>query len=303
MRIHKRAARKYKEDGGQALLSSALQYLGRAIEPNTQLRKKRGIVKSYSESPFYLNIGGGQFVRKHWRVLDFYSDWYDYDEQFIDYNVDLEDLSQWPIEDDTVDLIYTAHTLEHLSDAAVRHTLREAARILKPNGAIRISVPDIDLAIRHYERENVEWFTEFRPNSPPDSLYATRHEQNEYVMEEYLLSVFATHLTNARKSGTTDDHCADFELVQSDYQSLSKHAFLQKYSDQIKDKWQDENPGLHRNWFDFQRLKGLLTDVGFKDVRSECSQQSDYTEFCYDEFGKRPYLSLHVEANRNEDDI
>lgn len=241
-----------------------LQYLGRSIESDSLLQQKRSIIESYSDTRFYLNVGGGQFVRKHWRVLDFYSDWYDYNEQFIDYNVNLEDLSQWPIDDDTVDLVYTAHTLEHLSDAAVRHTLQESARVLKSNGAIRISVPDVELAIHHYERENVEWFTKLRPNSSPDELYSTRHGQEQYMMEEYLLSVFATRLTNARESGITDNHCADFEQVESDYASLSKHAFLQKYSDQIRDEWQMENPGLHRNWFDYQRLEELLSEAGFE---------------------------------------
>jgi predicted SAM-dependent methyltransferase len=297
MGLYDQAIRKYKENGAQALLGSSLQYLGRSIETDSLLQQKQSIIESYADSPFYLNVGGGQFIREHWRVLDFYSDWYDYEEEFIDYNVNLEDLSQWPIENDTVDLIYTAHTLEHLSDAAVRHTLRECARVLQPEGTIRISVPDIDLALRHYERENAQWFTEFRPNSPPEKLYSTRHGQDEYVMEEYLLTVFATHLTNARRSGTTDDHCADFERVQSDYESLSKHAFFQKYSDRIKNKWQDENPGLHRNWFDYQRLLDLLSEAGFENIHKECSQQSNYVEFNNEEFGKRPYLSLHVEAS------
>jgi predicted SAM-dependent methyltransferase len=302
MGLYQRAINRYNQDGFQALIGSTLQYLGRSIGTGNDslLQQKRNVIESYSDTPFFLNVGGGKFVREDWRVLDFYSDWYDYEKEFIDYNVNLENLSQWPIDNNTADLVYTAHTLEHLSDAAVRHTLQESARVLKPDGVIRISVPDVDLAIRHYELENVEWFTEFRPNSPPNKLYSTRHGQEQCVMEEYLLSVFATHLTNARERGTTDDHCADFVQVDSDYNSLSRHAFLQKYTDQVHDEWQMENPGLHRNWFDYQRLEELLIESGFENIRQECSQQSDRIEFCHNDFDKRPYLSLHVEADCRE---
>lgn len=299
MRLGGRAGKKFHRDGARELLVGSLHFLGEYIERKSLLSKKHRIINSYTDSPFYLNIGGGQFVRNNWRVLDFYSDWYDYDEIFIDFDVNLEELIQWPIEDDTADLIFSAHTLEHLSNKAVQHTLREAARILKPGGAIRISVPDIELAICHYKQENIEWYTEFRPNASPDKLYTTRNGQVEYMMEEYLLSVFATHLTNARKSGTSDDHCADFKEVRSDFYSLSKQDFFEKYSNQILDEWQEENPGLHRNWFDYQRLESLLSEAGFTHIRKECSQQSKYTEFCYSDFGKRPFLSLHVEAEHH----
>ena len=154
-RLCKHAIRKYKEDGAHALLGSTLEYLARSMETDSLLHQKQSVIESYSDSPFYLNVGGGQFVRDHWRVLDFYSDWYDYEEEFIDYNLNLEDLSQWPIENDTVDLVYTSHTLEHLSDSAVGHVIDECARVLKPQRSIRISVPDIDLALRYYERKNV----------------------------------------------------------------------------------------------------------------------------------------------------
>jgi predicted SAM-dependent methyltransferase len=296
MRLYNRAIRKYNEEGFRSLLGTSVEFIGKQIQEGTLLEQKQEVIESYSDDHFYLNIGGGQFVRDNWRVLDFYSQWYDYDERFIDYNVDLEEGSQWPIEEQSVDLIFTGHTLEHLSDAAIKHTLQEAARILRSGGGIRISVPDIDIAIQHYENQNLEWYTEFRPNSPPRDLYSYRNDQKDFVLEEYLLSVFATHLTNARISGTTDQHCADLSQVRSDYNSMGKQAFFQKYSNRVRDEWQSENPGLHRNWFDYQRLVDLLSDAGFKNIRKKCSQQSVYTEFCRPEFGKRPYLSLNVEA-------
>lgn len=270
--------------------------LGDRLDRRRQTLRKRRIVDRYRDSPNYLNVGGGQFVRDDWRVLDYYSDWYDYGEVYIDFDVNLENLREWPIDDGSVDMVFTSHTLEHLSDDAVEHALDESARVLRPGGTIRISVPDVDIAVRHYELKNVSWFTELRPNNPPEELYTSRHGQEEYVMEEYLLSVFATHLTNARTSGTTDDHCTDFAEVREDWETMECHDFFGKYSQMVRDEWQRANPGLHRNWFDEDRLTSLLRSAGFEDIRVEPSEQSRHTEFCHTAFNKRPFLSINVEG-------
>ncbi len=278
-------------------LVDALRPVRTFLRKRKRVLQKKQIVRGYSDSPYYLNVGGGDFLRKHWRVLDYSSEWYHYDEIFIDLHCNLEKEESWPLDDNRVDLIFSGHTLEHLSDSAVRHTLAECKRVLKDDGGIRLSVPDIDEAIDHYTNRNLEWFTHFRPNAQPGALYSSRHGQEDYVLEEYLLSVFATHLTNARMRGTTDEHCVDFSAVREDWERLEPDAFLNRYSGRIRDSWQKQNPGLHRNWFHFRRVKRLLKQAGFENVRRKCSRQSRFVEFCHPEFGNRPYLSLHVEAD------
>lgn len=54
------------------------------------------------------------------------------------------------IPDDTADLIYMSHVLEHVSHRDVVSTLREMRRILKAGGVLRISVPDFDRIIDIY---------------------------------------------------------------------------------------------------------------------------------------------------------
>jgi predicted SAM-dependent methyltransferase len=53
-------------------------------------------------------------------------------------------------EDDTFDFIYSEHVLEHMFLDEAFDLLQECQRILKPNGVIRIVVPDPDL--RTYEK-------------------------------------------------------------------------------------------------------------------------------------------------------
>jgi len=58
------------------------------------------------------------------------------------------------IPDNAVDFIYMSHILEHISHRDTIDTLNELRRILKPNGTLRISVPDFDKMIHIYQSTN-----------------------------------------------------------------------------------------------------------------------------------------------------
>jgi predicted SAM-dependent methyltransferase len=52
---------------------------------------------------------------------------------------------------DSVDLIYTAHTLEHFVVRDVPRVLAEWRRVLKPGGTLRLSVPDFAAISQVYQ--------------------------------------------------------------------------------------------------------------------------------------------------------
>jgi predicted SAM-dependent methyltransferase len=75
--------------------------------------------------------------------------------EFIEFvrNNDIEyaDVSRHiPVPDKFVDLIYTCHMVEHLDRDDVRDFLGEVRRVLKPNGILRVVVPDISLLAAAY---------------------------------------------------------------------------------------------------------------------------------------------------------
>jgi SAM-dependent methyltransferase len=60
----------------------------------------------------------------------------------------VDDLSIFP--DGCVDLVYSAHCLEHFGYRHRRAVLEEWVRVLKPGGVLRIAVPDFAVIARSY---------------------------------------------------------------------------------------------------------------------------------------------------------
>jgi len=81
-----------------------------------------------------LHIGCGKKFLAGYRHLDVIS--YDH----VDYECDARQLNV--IGDNTVSEIYACHILEHVKRSEVLGVLKEWNRVLKPNGLLRIAVPD-----------------------------------------------------------------------------------------------------------------------------------------------------------------
>lgn len=89
---------------------------------------------------------GGQKHRNDmdgkWKILDC--------ARSADYVVNLN-TDNLPFKDNSVDNIYTSHTLEHLELSALPNVLKEMYRVLKPKiGTVRIIVPDCEKAVDWY---------------------------------------------------------------------------------------------------------------------------------------------------------
>jgi predicted SAM-dependent methyltransferase len=58
--------------------------------------------------------------------------------------------SRIPHPDGSVDVIYSSHMIEHLDRREARRFLRECRRALKPEGILRIAVPDLRISVSDY---------------------------------------------------------------------------------------------------------------------------------------------------------
>jgi SAM-dependent methyltransferase len=89
-----------------------------------------------------LNLGCGSRFHKDWINIDFASQSND----VLEHNL----LSGIPFESNHFDVLYHSHLLEHFSKADASHFISECYRVLKPNGIIRIAVPDLEKIVRTY---------------------------------------------------------------------------------------------------------------------------------------------------------
>ena len=72
-----------------------------------------------------INIGGGNYFRRHWKVLDFPSKWYSHFPGSIDIEFDLTNGKKFPVKDNSVTFFYSSHTLEHIPQEYCQHILNE----------------------------------------------------------------------------------------------------------------------------------------------------------------------------------
>lgn len=78
-----------------------------------------------------------------------------------------------PFADNSADVIYSSHMLEHLTPAGGRRFLAEAHRVLAPGGILRIAVPDLERLARTYiETGNADRFVAdtLLADTPPETL-------------------------------------------------------------------------------------------------------------------------------------
>jgi SAM-dependent methyltransferase len=89
-----------------------------------------------------LNLGCGSRVHPDWVNVDFHA---------VAPGVRPYDLRKGiPFPDATFDVVYHSHLLEHFSKQLAPFFLRECYRVLKPEGLLRIAVPDLEAIVRGY---------------------------------------------------------------------------------------------------------------------------------------------------------
>jgi len=116
------------------------------ISPLTKFKVAK--LKKYDS--LKLNIGCGKVKFPGWVNIDI--------EPGADLVIDVR--KRLPFNDNTVDLIYNEHFLEHITFEEGEKALREFRRCLKKKGVLRIALPDLDSIIQQYDKEfkNEDWF-------------------------------------------------------------------------------------------------------------------------------------------------
>jgi len=138
----------------------------------------------------------------------------------------IDDLS--PFKDNSVDLIYACHCLEHFPYANVSKVLTEWFRVLKKDGILRLSVPDFDLLIDIYRANGNTINTAVLQSILGGQNYKFNFHKalfNRSSLEDILINIGFKQV-QAWKAGccefTTFDDWSDFKvLINGKYYPIS----------------------------------------------------------------------------------
>jgi SAM-dependent methyltransferase len=142
---------------GRKVVPAALRFPARlAATKIVSTRERRRARNFASRSPLLLQLGSQKIRKEGWVNVD-----------LLGYPVDLAwDLTHpLPLPDAQVDAIFHEHLLEHFTLEQGLAVMREAHRLLKRGGVMRVGVPDAEAYIRAYV-DSDGFLARMRPLAP-----------------------------------------------------------------------------------------------------------------------------------------
>lgn len=183
-----------------------------------------------------LNVGGGKGHPKldDWTIVDLR-------ESSADLLLDITK-EKLPYEDNSVDIIFTSHTLEHIYPQKIDFVLDEFYRVLKPDvGLLRIAVPDINVAIQAYLDEDYGFFRashvgQFDSQAPIGGLLASWFYSTRIFMDPEL------------RNGDGHVHCFDYEYLRYWLKKSGfRHIWPSKYQQSVLPELRSDAFDRHPN--------------------------------------------------------
>jgi SAM-dependent methyltransferase len=283
----------------QALKSIVIKTLSRF---NLELRRTGGYrYHLYEEAdkvarPYY-NIGAGSFFHPNWTNIDFVSDWYEGVQQNV-INHDLMSLSPLPIATGTAKVIYTSHTIEHVSESAVQTLLQESYRCLRPGGFLRVTTgPDADSDYAALMRGDDDWFYWDKHHDRPGTYEEIcRKPQSTAPLEERWLHHVASQLA------PNDLSPSEKKFNASQIREILNRMPMKEALDYFTGlcQFQPSRPGNHITWWNHEKLEKFVRTAGFTTVyrsgyaQSHCPVLRQSAQFD----STHPQMSLYIEAMR-----
>ena len=263
-----------------------------------------------------LNIACGGRYHRDWINIDFHAD----SNEVKKVNL----LGGLPFENNTIDIAYSSHFLEHLSLDDGKSIVSETYRVLKKDGIIRIVVPDLENVCREY----IAVLDSIRKNS-------TNSKKHQWITIElldqltrdigggYMQKIFD------KVSDKKDKYLADYILYRTGDDILQEKTYKKRKItfDKIKNKllyiyldfiqllipknirqqvFVNTSIGEKHRWmYDRHSLSKLLKEVGFNNIiiqdynSSQIKDFNNYNLDCKsDGTSYKGVHSLYIEATK-----
>ncbi len=221
-----------------------------------------------------LNLGCGSRYHKDWINLDFKSN----SEYVIEYDLH----TALPFENESVDVGYTSHVLEHFSKCFAPKFLEECFRVLKPNAILRVVVPDLEQLMRNYiqfldkakkgdidSQEKYEWtmielFDQMVRNFSGGNMLEY-WKQNPMPQEKFVIERIGSEAQNVIE-----------KIRKNPNMKLSDKCIQQSAEEIGKFRASGE---VHQWMYDEYSLRKLLMEIGFTNISVKKANESNIKNF------------------------
>jgi len=251
------------------------------------------------ESRSFYNIGAGDFRHPAWTNVDHRSDWYaEVQGDRIGIDWDLLSLTPLPVADDCAEVVYSSHTVEHVTDRAAANMFKEAHRILKKGRVFRVTSPNVDLALRAYRGNDRHYFYWIGANSTPEAMQRVKlvTPLSDASLQQILLWHFAATASILHADGSPER--IDDEEFDRVFRELPCEEALDYCVSKCSLEVQRRYPGNHVNWWNPRKASRMLKAAGFAEVEVSAYGQSRVPVLrntaLFD--STNPKVSFHIEA-------
>jgi predicted SAM-dependent methyltransferase len=245
-----------------------------------KFKKKHLILNKFSElnrgqGVVRLNIGCGSRFHNSWLNIDQYGD----NSQIFSWNI----LDGQPFPDDSIDVVYSAHVLEHFDRVGASLFLSEIYRILKPKGILRIVVPNLEEICKSYLKALVE--VRIHENSDSKGRYEwsvielldqlVRHQSGGEMLKLWSKDHIEAENFIRSRIGLEFDVARDAILSNSNREE-SKTNF-KNFNQLGKFRLSGE---IHQWMYDEYSLSKTLQQARFKNIATKNAHESCIEDYC-----------------------
>lgn len=249
----------------------------------------------------YINLGCG---------AHFHEDWVNVDFAVTGKNVIAHDLNRGiPFQNDSFDVVYHSHVLEHFSKEKAEIFIRECYRVLKNNGILRVVIPDLEQIIIEYQKQlqlatrgedkanlNYDWimielFDQMVRNHS-GGLMAEYIFQEKLENEKFIFRRIGLEGKELRKyyyanNGNSSPHKGNKLRIEQKIKFAIKRFLVELIFKEKYEKIENylsigkfrQSGEIHQWMYDRHSLSLLLKQNGFKKIVVKTAYESDITEF------------------------
>ena len=228
-------------------------------------------------------------------------DWVTCDWRGADINMYFNKNSKIPLQDNTVQIIYTSHVIEHMRDSVVNELFKEFYRILQPGGVVRIVAPDMEAYIKSYKTETKEKFyvEEYGVGSgrtwEQEVLYCAKKGWCDKKLAEIhnLLCLMMCSYVDKPNDGVLFNKAE----VDKKLNELNTDDFIKW----VCSHYDDNRPGGHCNGFYPNKVIRMLEELQFKNCENRKFRESNINEVLTNnnlDLELRKTISFYVEAQK-----